>query len=193
MSVIIAAMMLAQSCPPKGMQFDYHDKYEGSVYSYDKGMIRLTSEGGMADNIGRCYYKDTKGTVWKLDVATPMKKVAAGSPPLPAPALAPALTSAPPIGVYECDAPHMIGGMVMPNPQPGLYFGLKSGSTYRHFDGGTGSYSFSNGVLTMTTGPLKGVKYRRTDPTVFKPLDAKGELGSIRCVHNPNKSLTGRW
>lgn len=192
MSFLLLAMV-AQSCPPKGMVFDYHDKYVGSVYSYDHGIVRLTSEGGMADNIGRCYYKDIKGEIWKLDVATPMKKVAAGAPPPASPKPAPALTSAPPLGVYECDAPHMIGGMVMPNPQPGLYFGLKSASTYRDFNGGTGSYSFSGGILTMTTGPLKGTKYKRTDAKLFKPLDARGQEGSIRCVLNTSKSLTGRW
>jgi hypothetical protein len=181
-----------QSCPAAGMQFDHHNKYEGTVYTKDNGWVRLTSKGGLVDYSNRCHYSDAAGQLWKLDVGTPLRKVAAGTPP-PAKPAEPALAGPIANGVYECDSPQMIGGMVMPSPSTGHMFGVTGPGTYRDFNGGRGSFSFAAGILTMTSGPLKGIRYRREAATLFYPLNAKGERGSIRCVLNRSKSLTGRW
>lgn len=108
---------------------------------------------------------------------------------------APNLTAPPPVGVYACDAPINVGGMIMGSPQSGLMFGLFDARRYRDFDGGTGAYQFdaASTELRMTSGPLKGQRYRRTGDTLFKPLNDKGEEGGIRCVHAPGKSMQGRW
>ncbi|MBU7581220.1 MAG: hypothetical protein KAF27_12285, partial [Porphyrobacter sp.] len=89
-----------------------------------------------------------------------------------------------PVGVYECDSPQMVGGMVMPNPSTGHMFGVLGPGTYRDFNGGRGAFTFAGGILTMTTGPLKGVRYRREAERLFYPLNEKGERGAIRCVFN---------
>ncbi len=111
------------------------------------------------------------------------------------PVAKPNLTAAPPVGVYSCDAPINIGGMIMGSPQSGLMFGLFDARRYRDFDGGTGAYQFdaASTELRMTSGPLKGQRYRRTGDTLFKPLNDRGEEGGIRCVHTPAKSMQGRW
>ncbi|TAD82097.1 MAG: hypothetical protein EAY70_04025 [Sphingomonadales bacterium] len=98
-----------------------------------------------------------------------------------------------PVGVYECDSPQMIGGMVMPSPSTGHMFGVFGPGSYRDFDGGRGAFTFSGGILTMTSGPLKGIRYRREAERLFYPLNEKGERGAIRCVLNRAKSLKGRW
>jgi len=107
----------------------------------------------------------------------------------------PDLGSPPSTGVYACDAPINIGGMIMGSPQTGLMFGLIDQRRYRDFDGGTGNYNFDGvqNLLTMTSGPLKGQRYRRTDAKLFKPLNDAGEEGGIRCLHSPSKALNGRW
>lgn len=107
----------------------------------------------------------------------------------------PNLTTPPPAGVYVCDAPINIGGMIMGSPQTGLMFGLYDARRYRDFDGGTGAYQFdgASAELRMTSGPLKGQRYRRTGDTLFKPLNDRGEEGGIRCLHSPGKSMQGRW
>lgn len=181
-----------QACPAAGTVLEYHDAYKGSVYSYDNGWIRVTSLGGARDNLGRCQYRDAQGKVWKLDSSEPLRR-ASGSAPPPKPS-APAGTTGPiPVGVYECDAPITIGGMVMGSPQTGLMFGILGPSTYRDFDGGRGSYTLTGNILKMTSGPLAGTRYERQAATLFKPLNAQGKTGSIRCVLNKAKSLSGRW
>ncbi len=207
--LIIAAAALAvallpapaqaqQACRAKGTVVDYHDKYDGIIAGYDNGIVRLTALGGVADMANQCQYRDASGKLWRLDVGAPMRKVgtanvapapAVKAAPTPAAASGGAITP----GVYECDSPQMIGGMVMPSPSTGQMFGVTGPGTYRDFNGGRGTFSFAGDILTMTSGPLKGIRYRRAMPTLFYPLDAKGERGSIRCVLNRAKSLTGRW
>ncbi|WP_029087429.1 hypothetical protein [Brevundimonas aveniformis] len=100
-----------------------------------------------------------------------------------------------PLGVYECDAPMMMGGMVVPNPQTGPMFGVTAPGRYRDFDGGTGRFELADHVLTMTSGPLEGTRYRQ-DPemeTYFQPLDETGEVGEIRCVLNADKDIDAPW
>lgn len=192
-ALLPAPAMAQQACRPAGSQWDHHDKYVGTIASYDHGIVRLTALGGTVDYSNKCHYKDAKGELWRLDVGTPLKRVAAGAAP-PVKAAAPAAAGGPiKTGVYECDSPQMIGGMVMPNPSTGHMFGVLGPGSYRDFNGGRGAFSFAGDILTMTSGPLKGIRYRRASPKLFYPLNAKGERGSIRCVYNAAKSLTGRW
>lgn len=191
-SLFAPSAQAQQSCPPAGTQFDYHDQYKGTVYSYDNGWIRVTSKGGTVDYSNRCHYVDAEGKEWKLYVTEPLRKVAAGAPH-PAKPADPVFNGPIPVGVYECDVPQMIGGMVMPSPSTGHMFGVFGPGSYRDFNGGRGAFSFAGGILTMTSGPLKGIRYRRAGDTLFYPINAKGERGSIRCVLNKAKSLNGRW
>lgn len=105
------------------------------------------------------------------------------------------LVGAPPTGVYACDAPINVGGMIMGSPQTGVMFGLIDQKRYRAFDGGTGAYQFDPGksLLTMTSGPLKGQRYLRSDTRIFKPLNDAGSVGSISCPLSPSKPINGRW
>lgn len=100
-----------------------------------------------------------------------------------------------PLGVYECDAPMMMNGMVMPNPQTGPMFGVTGPGRYRDYDGGEGRFELADHVLTMTSGPLEGTRYRQ-DPemeTYFQLLDDAGETGGIRCLLNADKDIDGPW
>lgn len=100
-----------------------------------------------------------------------------------------------PLGVYACDAPMMMGGMVVPDPQTGPMFGVTGPGRYRDFDGGTGRFSISDHILTMDSGPLAGTRYRQ-DPemeTYFQVLGPDGEPGGTRCVLNPDKDINGPW
>lgn len=99
-----------------------------------------------------------------------------------------------PQGVYECDAPQMIGGMVMPNPQPATMFGVLGPGRYRGYDGGEGRFELVDHVLTMTSGPLEGVRYQQ-DPdleTYFQVLDGDEPSGT-RCILNDAKDINGAW
>ncbi|MBX3593814.1 hypothetical protein [Sphingomonas sp.] len=185
------------SCPPAGAVFEYHDSYQGSVYSYDKGWVRVVSLGGARDNLGRCYFRAVNGTIWKLAADAPLRRASATSMPSQRPTAPPAAAAGPggpiPVGVYECDAPITIGGMVMGSPQTGLMFGIFGPGSYRDFNGGRGTYTMTGNILRMTSGPLAGTRYERQEATYFKPLNAQGKTGSIRCVLNKSKSLNGRW
>lgn len=91
------------------------------------------------------------------------------------------------MGVYECNGP---GGV-----QTGPTFGLIDARRYRDFDGGTGTYRYDGGssLLEMSSGPLKGMRYRRTGDILFRPLGDKGQIGPIACPINRGKSITGKW
>lgn len=176
----------AATCPPAGARFEKDNFLEKSI---------LTSLGGPPDPLIGCKYRSQTGEIVYFrpeSQMTPLGKAgSAAGTTTSATAAVPA--GPPPLGVYECDAPTSVSGMIMGAPSTGFMFGLTSRATYRDFDGGRGSYRYAGTTLTMTTGPLKGVRYRRTGTTLFKPLDAKGAQGSIRCILNRAKSLTGRW
>ncbi len=90
-------------------------------------------------------------------------------------------------GVYECNGPHGV--------QTGPMFGLIDGRRYRDFDGGTGTYRYdaTSALLEMSSGPLTGMRYRRTGDTLFKPLGEKGQTGPIVCPIHRGKSISGKW
>lgn len=91
----------------------------------------------------------------------------------------------PPVGVYGCFGQH--------GPAAPIMFGLLDARTYANFDGKTGRYSYdlASGLLTLTDGPLGGVKYQRVgapehNPS-FRMLDAKGALTSYACPKEGTK------
>jgi hypothetical protein len=182
-----------QGCPAPGTLFDYHDLYEGTVYRQDNGWVRVTAEEGSTRFSNYCPFVGPDGRRYSVAPDDPrLRRVAANAPLPPRPA-EPQFNSPIQVGVYECDSPQMIGGMVMPSPSTGHMFGVFGPGSYRDFNGGRGAFSYSGGVLTMTSGPLRGIRYRRSGETLFYPLDQRGQTGSIRCVLNRAKSLNGRW
>lgn len=185
--------LAGEGCPDAGSAFDYHDLYEGEIHRHDKGWIRVIAQEGDTRFWNYCPFIGPDGRQWNIAPDDPrLRRVAQDAPP-PAPPAEPEFNGPIPVGVYECDAPQGIGGMVMPGPSTGHMFGVFRPGAYRDFNGARGAFRFSGSVLTMITGPLRGIRYRRTGETVFRPIDEKGEQGSIRCVLNPAKSLNGRW
>eukprot|EP01035_Chromulina_nebulosa_P035032 gene35032-47071_t len=98
-----------------------------------------------------------------------------------------------PLGVYVCDSTQMIGGMVMPQPEPVFMFGVTGPGRYRAFDGGSGRFGITDGILTMTSGPLEGTRYRQDSETYFQPIDDDGQPSGIRCVHSATKDIDQPW
>ena len=179
-------------CPPAGARFRRNNI---------TGAFVVVSLGGAYDDTLWCRWRreDTGATIWlTMELMTPLGGGTTagagtnGARPANGQA-APSSFGPVQTGVYECDAPINVGGMVMGSPQTGLFFGVTGPGAYRDFNGGRGAFSVSGNVLTMTSGPLRGTRYRREGATLFKPLNAQGQTGSIRCVLNRAKSLTGRW
>lgn len=175
-------------CPAAGARFRRNNLTETFV---------VTSLGGAYDDTLGCRWRreDTGAVIW-LSMAhmTPLQGGGSATPsrggaqPSTSGAMGPI-----PNGVYECDAPINVGGSMMGSPQTGLFFGVTGPGAYRDFDGGRGAFTVNGNILTMTSGPLRGTRYRRDAATLFRPLNAQGQTGSIRCVLNRSKSLTGRW
>ena len=159
---------------------------------------RLTSLGGeIDDTLGCRWRRDEDGQVIWLSLGPtlkplnePAKPAGGGSAPRPAGA-APAGALA--RGVYECDTPINIGGMIQGTPATGAMFGVTGEGTYRDFNRGNGRFQLAGNILTMTSGPLQGTRYQRQSETVFRPLNATGKTGPITCRLNRSKSLAGRW
>lgn len=172
----------AEGCPPKGEKF-IKDSY----------VVRwvITSTGEPMDPLLGCPFTNENGErhYERLNMIAYLPK--ASKPPKPAPPVA--INGALSMGVYECEVPISIGGMVQGTPSTGHFFGLIDGKNYRDFNGKNGTYSLNGDILTMVSGPLKGVKYKRLGAKFFKPLDKNGAIGSISCKHNASKSLKGIW
>lgn len=180
-----AAAAPRNTCPPAGARYRRNNI---------TGAFVVVSLGGTYDDTLGCRWRreDTGAAIWlSMELMTPLSG-GASSPSAGSPQ---AGGGAGPIqtGVYECDAPINVAGSIMGSPQTGLFFGVTGPGAYRDFNGGRGAFSVTGNVLTMTSGPLRGTRYRRDGPTLFRPLNAQGQTGSIRCVLNRSKSLTGRW
>jgi len=100
-----------------------------------------------------------------------------------------------PLGVYECNAPIMIGGMVSANPQTGPMFGVTGPGRYRDFDGREGRFELTDHILTMTSGPLDGTRYLQDSEmeAYFQLLDEAGEVSGIRCLLDVDKDINAPW
>lgn len=125
--------------------------------------------------------------------------------PAPVRAAAPTATQAP------AAAPAPTAGVLVTGrgPQPGVYacygqrgpalpaqFGIIDGRTYANFDAETGRYVLANGILTMTTGPMAGFRYRHTQSTptdVFRMLDDNGAFTAYNCPWQRGDARRGHW
>jgi hypothetical protein len=180
-ALLLSSVANAQTCPPAGAAF---------VIKGFASNMNVTSQGGAPEK-GRCKFF----TEWNADLWWAMGSdvvPAGGGKKANAPA-ATATTSAPLAKlesgqVYRCTLPGI--GLFH-----GAYFGIVNGSTYRNFDGKRGSYSYdaSTGVLRMTSGPSKGMMYRRESEGNFRVLDEKGNRTGGNCPYAPGLKIDGRW
>lgn len=89
------------------------------------------------------------------------------------------------LGVYGCDSPQL-------GIRADVMIGLLDERNYRHFDGGQGRYRYDpkTAVLEITSGPVKGIRYRRFSETAFRVLEIDGDANtSTRCIFNPAKNV----
>jgi len=85
-----------------------------------------------------------------------------------------------PIGDYVCELP---GDALGPAGRhvPEEDFTVVTASSYRA-QGTMGSYLLTGNLLTMTSGPHQGNKYRRRSEGFLRKLDASGAETALRCV-----------
>ena len=156
---------------------------------------RAGSASAAASNAPRARASSAVGATAKFDRTPP---AAAAAAPVPA-RTAPTPAAAPTVG-----APGTGGA-----PQPGVYacygqrgpalpaqFGIIDGRTYANFDAETGRYVLANGILTMTTGPMAGFRYRHTRSTptdVFRLLDENGAFTAYNCPWQRGDARRGHW
>jgi hypothetical protein len=169
---LLPSVATAQACPPAGAAY---------IIKGFTGNMNVTAQGGAAEK-GRCKFL----TEWNGDLWWAM-----GSDVVPAAGGKKA--AAPPAKlengqVYRCTLPGI--GLFH-----GAYFGIVNGSTYRNFDGKRGSYSYdaSTGVLRMTSGPSKGMVYRRESGGNFRVLDEKGNNTGGNCPFASGLKIDGKW
>lgn len=84
------------------------------------------------------------------------------------------------LGHYACEIPGDVGS-VAAIAQPAFDFDVAHSSSYRT-DSGEGSYLVVNGNVTLTNGPLAGLRFRRITPNFLRRLNDDGSEGRMRCV-----------
>ena len=96
---------------------------------------------------------------------------------------------APTPGVYPCYASTAYVGI-----QRLHTFALLSGGSYMAKDGSRGAFTYdaASGLLTMTSGALRGTRYRQTAPGALRYLDKSGELTQFSCPLDPKRNTTDR-
>jgi len=120
----------------------------------------------------------------------------------------PAIASQPPSGVYACYeasytqgapgcVPSSVGcfGIAI-KIAPVMMFGLIDETTYSDYDGHRGRYSFDqgSGVITMSDGSLRGVRYKKIDEWSFVKLDDKNRKTAFTCPLDKKKNpLVRPW
>jgi hypothetical protein len=183
------------TCPAAGARYESNNFVRTSIV--------VSLGGDRDDTLGCRWRREEDGQVLWLEPDRPSMRPLAGAGPggnraggqPPAPDGGPERAGAGAVqtGVYECDAPANLAGGIVGAAQTGLMFGVMAPGVYRAFDGGRGSFRMEGNILVMTSGPLSGTRYRRDAAVLFRPLDAGGQAGSIRCVLNRSKPLDGRW
>lgn len=117
-------------------------------------------------------------------------------------ALAAALRTPPPTGVYACYTAHPTYGApgcvqssvgclgVQIEVAPVMMFGLIDGATYSDYDGHKGPYTYdsASGILTMTDGSHQGWHYKRVAATAFQHSDEKGQESPYTCPLDEKKN-----
>lgn len=84
------------------------------------------------------------------------------------------------IGGFVCELP---GDALGPAGirQPDADFAILNSSAYRSAAGG-GSYLLIGNVMTFTSGPRKGERYRWISANFLRRLNPDGSDGALRCV-----------
>lgn len=83
-------------------------------------------------------------------------------------------------GTYICELPGDAGGPAgIRQPEEG--FDIVNSTTYRNAQG-RGTYLLTGDVLTMTSGPKRGLRYHRISERFLRQIDASGKDSALRCV-----------
>lgn len=83
-------------------------------------------------------------------------------------------------GSWVCELPGDAEvGRGIPAPEAG--FTITISSTYRT-QAGTGKYLRAGEIVTMTSGPQKGTRYRMQSERMLRRIDADGNDAGLRCV-----------
>ena len=89
-------------------------------------------------------------------------------------------------GDYVCELPGDATGPAGVRA-PAQDFTVVNASTYRTAQG-RGSYLLTGDLLTMTSGPKKGQKFRRLSGSFLRLLDASGAESALRCIRRVNNN-----
>jgi hypothetical protein len=84
-------------------------------------------------------------------------------------------------GHYECELPGRPGGALRV-PAPDASFTVTSSSRYIAADGSLGTYLRTGRIVTMTSGPLAGIKLLIVRPAFLRRLGGEGQPSQLRCV-----------
>ena len=85
------------------------------------------------------------------------------------------------VGRYDCELPGP-PPLLTPQPQPGDSFTITGSTSYRAADGASGHYLYSQGVLVMTSGPMRGARFTRRSDSRFQRA---GGSAPLRCLRSP--------
>jgi hypothetical protein len=85
-----------------------------------------------------------------------------------------------PRGLFVCELPGDANGSVG-QLVPEADFAISNDSTYQT-DLGYGAYLVTGDQVTMTSGPLRGDRFRRVSDRFLRKLDAAGKETRLRCV-----------
>lgn len=174
-----------QMCPAAGTRFRLNNVMVDEIVVSIGGPVGLTG----------CSFRGPNGDIyWKQPNSPTLTPVGAGNDArTDSQAAQPSQTpigSTPIPGVYQCSTPMSIGGMIYAQPEPGNTFGIINGTTYRDYNGARGTYAFSGGTLRMTSGPLRGIRYRAMGNNRFMPIMANGSVApNLSCALNRNISI----
>ena len=147
---------------------------EGDVVKLEDGRIGKVDSVG---SIGSCFITMADGST---EARQPSQISIVGAPP---PQYGPLK-----LGVYGCHSPQV-------GIRADVMIGLLKGGSYRHFDGGEGRYRYhpETLMLEITSGPIKGIRYRRIADTAFSVMEIGGEANtSTTCALNTAKSVGKR-
>lgn len=147
---------------------------EGDRVKLEDGRIgKVTSVG----SIGSCFITMADGST---EARQPSQISIVGAPAAQYGPLKP--------GVYGCHSPQV-------GIRADVMIGLIDSSRYRHFDGGEGRYRYDpkSLILEISSGPIKGIRYRRIADTALSVMEIGGEANtSTTCALNTAKSVSKR-
>ncbi len=83
-------------------------------------------------------------------------------------------------GKWYCELPG--DAETIATPQPREDFTAVPDSSYRLEDGRTGTYLRLGDLVTLTSGPRDGERFRLSSEAMMHRLDAAGNQTSLRCV-----------